>query len=175
MERSEPHNLGQPDGSGDTTTQARLAAIESHLRLIEALLVGVSQFNTRLDQIHATLELAVGVLAPGQHTGSPEPQPAPNDGAQAGSNSGFRIIAHVSRESHGARLVSDVSWSDMWSIRLYVTALLRNAMRSGLTSAECRCWCEIWTPNEGGELVDSAHVDPETGVIEWESDMATGK
>jgi hypothetical protein len=48
-------------------------------------------------------------------------------------------------------------------------------MRSGLTSAECRCWCEIWTPNEDGELVDSAHVDPETGVIEWESDMATGK
>jgi hypothetical protein len=63
----------------------------------------------------------------------------------------------------------------MWSIRLYVTALLRNAMRSGLASAECRCWCEVWTPDDGGELVDSAHMDPETGVIEWESDMETGK
>jgi hypothetical protein len=137
MESSEPHNLGPPDGNGEATSQARLAAIESHLLLIETLLIGVSQFNTRLDQIHATLELAIGVLAPGRHTGSPE-TPLSNDG-QTSENHGFRIIAHLSRENHGARLVSDLSWSDMWSIRLYVTALLRNALRSGLASAECRC------------------------------------
>lgn len=61
----------------------------------------------------------------------------------------------------------------MWSIRRYVTALLRNALRNGLDSAECCCWCEVWAPGEAGELVDSAHLDPETGVIEWESDMST--
>jgi hypothetical protein len=61
----------------------------------------------------------------------------------------------------------------MWSIRLYVTALLRNALRSGLASGECSCWCEVWAPDGAGQLIDSAHLDPETGVIEWESDMNT--
>jgi hypothetical protein len=173
MESAEPHSLDKPRGDGDDTTETRLASIESHLQSIEALLIGFSQFNTRLDQIHATLELAIGVLAPGQHTGSTER--APSTGEQTGGRSSFRIIAHFTRENHGARLVSDVSWSDMWSIRLYITALLRNALRSGLASAECSCWCEIWAPDETGELIDSAHVDQETGVIEWHSDMDTGK
>jgi hypothetical protein len=173
MENSDPRDLGSPDGNGDDiTTPARLATIESHLQLIETLLIGFTQFNTRLDQIHATLELAIGVLRPGQHTGPPAPLNAAEPPAV---NHGFRIIAHLNRENHGARLVSDVSWADMWSIRLYVTALLRNALRTGLASAGCRCWCEVWTPNETGELVDSAHVDPDTGVIEWASDMDTGK
>jgi hypothetical protein len=169
MENSEPRKLVDDDA----TTQARLAAIESHLQLIETLVVGVSQFNTRLDQIHATLELALGVLAPGQHTGAPDPPSGQDGSGHTGERPGFRIIARINRQSHGARLVSDVSWTDMWSIRLYVTALLRYAMRGGLASAGCRCWCEVWTPDESGELVDSAHVDPETGVIEWESDMDT--
>lgn len=173
MESSEQRDPGSPGGSGDdATTPARLTAIESHLQLIETLLIGFSQFNNRLDQIHATLELAIGVLTPGQHTGPPTP---PNAGEPIIANRGFRIIAHLNRDNHGARLVSDVSWADMWSIRLYVTALLRNALRSGLASAECRCWCEVWTPDETGELVDSAHVDPQTGVIEWQSDMDTGR
>jgi hypothetical protein len=171
MENAESRNPGEPGGEGDATTETRLAAIESHLQLIEALLVGFGQFNTRLDRIHATLELAIGVLAPGQHTGSSDR--APSTGEHTGSS--FRIITHFAREDHGARLVSDVYWSDMWSIRLYITALLRNALRSGLASAESSCWCEVWTPDESGELIDSAHVDPETGVIEWESDMDTRK
>lgn len=173
MESAEPPSPAEPETEGCSTTEVRLAAIESHLKLIEALLIGFGQFNTRLDQIHATLDLAIGVLAPGQHTGSTDK--APSARQQTGGRSGFRIIAHFARENHGARLVSDVSWSDMWSIRLYITALLRNALRSGLASAECSCWCEVWTPDETGELIDSAHVDPETGVIEWESDMGTGR
>jgi hypothetical protein len=172
MESTEPHHRGEPGGEADSTTEARLAAIESHLQLVEALLADFNRFNTRLDQIHATLELAIGVLAPGRHTESTEK--APSTGQQI-SGSGFRVVAHFARENHGARLISDVSWSDMWSIRLYITALLRNALRSGLASAECRCWCEVWTPDETGEPIDTAHVDPETGVIEWESDMETGK
>jgi hypothetical protein len=175
MESAEPHHPGERGGESDTAPEARLnlAAIESHLQLIEALLIGFGQFNTRLDQIHATLELAIGVLNPGQHTGSSD-EPL-STGGQHGGRRSFRIIAHFAREDRGARLVSDVSWSDMWSIRLYITALLRNALRSGLASAECSCWCEVWSPDETGELIDSAHVAPETGVIEWESDMDAGK
>jgi hypothetical protein len=140
MESSDPRDLGSPDRiSDEATTPARLAAIESHLHLIETLLIGFTQFSTRLDQIHATLELAIGVLTPGQHTGPTAPL---NAAEPTAANHGFRIIAHLSRENNGARLVSDASWADMWSIRLYVTALLRNALRSGLASAECRCWCE---------------------------------
>jgi hypothetical protein len=172
MENAEPHDPpGEPSGEGDATTETRLAAIESRLQLIEALLVGFIQFNTHLDRIHATLELAIGVLAPGQHTGSADR--TPSIGEHTGSS--FRIITHFARKDHGARLTSDVYWSDMWSIRLYITALLRNALRSGLASAECSCWCEVRTPDERGELIDSAHVDPETGVIEWKSDMDTRK
>jgi hypothetical protein len=172
MESSEPCDLGSGGNGDDATTPASLAAIESHLLLIETLLIEFTQFNTRLDQIHATLELAVGVLTPGRHTG---PTAQVNPAEPAAGSSGFRIIAHLDRDNHGARLISDVSWADMWSIRLYVTALLRNALRSGLASAECRCWCEVWAPDEAGELVGSAHVDPETGVIEWASDMDTGR
>src|SRR5688500_8048903 len=109
MEDAEPDNPGEPGGEGDAATETRLAAIESHLQLIEALLVGFGQFNTRLDRIHATLELAIGVLAPGQHTRSTDR--ARSTGEQTGSS--FRIITHIVREDHGARLVSDVSWSDM--------------------------------------------------------------
>ncbi|MGH8965918.1 MAG: hypothetical protein ACRDXB_11400, partial [Actinomycetes bacterium] len=138
MESSESRDRG-PLGEADDDAPVSLAAIESRLKLIENLLIGFAQFNTRLDQIHATLELAIDVLAPGEHT---EPTAPPVDT----EDQSFRIIAHLKRDGHGARLVSDVSWADMWSIRLYVTALLRNALRSGLASAECLCWCEVWTP-----------------------------
>jgi hypothetical protein len=175
MDNSEPNSLGPRGASDDLTTEARLAAIESHLQQIEALLIGVAQFDSRLDQIHATLELAIGVITPGQHTMPPgSEQPPPTGGVQSRSDLGFRIVAHLRRDNHGARLVSDVSWSDMWSVRLYVTALLRNAARSGLASAESRCWCEVWAPDETGELVDAAYLDPESGVIEWQSDMDSG-
>lgn len=128
MGNAEPHDPREPGGEGAATTETRLTAIESYLQLIEALLVGFSQFNTHLDRIHATLELAIGVLTPGQHTGSADR--APSTGAHTCGS--YRIITHFAREDHGARLASDVYWSDMWSIRLYITALLRNALRSGL-------------------------------------------
>jgi hypothetical protein len=176
MDNSEPYGPDPLGGDEDSATQARLAAIESHMQQIETLLIGISQFSSRLDEIHATLELAIGVIGPRQYAISPDvEQPQTSGSAENLAKIGYRIIAHLRRENHGARLVSDVSWSDMWSVRLYVTALLRNAVRSGLAPAECRCWCEVWTPDETGELIDSAHVDPETGVIEWQSDMDCGK
>jgi hypothetical protein len=58
MDNSEPNSLGPHHTSDDLTTDARLAAIESHLQQIEALLIGVAQLDSRLDQIHATLHRA---------------------------------------------------------------------------------------------------------------------
>jgi hypothetical protein len=159
--------------SVDQTTTGRLAAIENHIEHIESLLVGIGQLNSRLDRIYATLELAIGLLAPGQHATNPANDRSPAEEGTDTAQSGFRVVAHISRPGHGggARLVSDVSWSDMWSVRLYVTALLRNLARTSLIPANGRCWCEIWIPNEAGELVDSAFLDQESGVIEWESDL----
>jgi hypothetical protein len=143
--------------SVDQTLTGRLAAIENHIEHIESLLVGIGQLNSRLDRIYATLELAIGLLAPGQHaTDLANDRSLAEEGTET-AQSGFRVVAHISRPDHsgGARLVSDVSWSDMWSVRLYVTALLRNLARTSLVRANGRCWCEIWTPDESGELVDS--------------------
>jgi hypothetical protein len=42
----------------------------------------------------------------------------------------------------------------MWSVRLFVTGLLRNMAR-----------------NETGDLIDSAFLDPDSGTIDWQSDM----
>lgn len=157
-----------PPSRADRATYGRLAAIERHMEHIEAVLIGISQFNSRLDQIHATLELAIGFLTPARHTTTVPPiGTAPTDDA----STAYRVIAHLSRDGNGARLASDVSWADTWSVRLYVTALLRNLARSTLSSEDCRCWCEVWTPDETGDLVDSARLDPETGVIDWDSDL----
>jgi hypothetical protein len=176
MGNSEPSSIGPVGGRDDSVTHARLAAIESHLQQVESLLIGISKFDNRLDQINATLELAIGVLAPGHSIPSiTEQQPRDNSVRQGHERRGYRIVVHLSREGHGTRLVTDVSWSDMWSVRLYVTALLRNAVQSGIASAESRYWCEVWTPDETGKRVDSAHLDSDTGVIEWESDMETGE
>ena len=162
-----------PLSGADQATPARLATIESQMQHIEALLNGVSQFNNRLDQIHATLDLAIGILTPGQHTTDPTSEPSPSEDTDD-TQTGFRIIAHLSRDGHSARLVSDLSWTDMWSVRLYITALLRNLARSSLASHDCPCRCEVWKPDETGQLVDSARQNPDTGVIEWESDLHDG-
>ncbi len=54
-----------------------------------------------------------------------------------------------------------------WSVRLFVTGLLRNMTRSGLPLLEC----QVWTPDETSELVDTAVLDPETGATDWQSDL----
>ncbi|MCA1671644.1 MAG: hypothetical protein LC799_05395 [Actinobacteria bacterium] len=59
----------------------------------------------------------------------------------------------------------------MWSVRLLVTALLRNLARNDKAQERRRCWCEVWTPDETGERVDSAVLNQDTGAIEWESDV----
>ncbi|MBB6375218.1 hypothetical protein BKA01_002440 [Pseudonocardia eucalypti] len=67
--------------------------------------------------------------------------------------------------------MAPMGWSGIWAVRLFVTGLLRGLARSGLSALGCRCWCEVWNPDETGELVDSALLDPDTGAIEWESDL----
>src|SRR5262249_19509475 len=134
-------------GSADRATHVRLAAIEDQMRHIEALLVGISQFHIRLDQIHATLELAIGYLSPGSDTTTPEAESSVENRLDTTAPK-FRVVAHLNRDGHGARLVPDVAWEDMWSLRLFVTGLLRNMGRSGLFALGCRCWCEVWTPDE---------------------------
>jgi hypothetical protein len=160
----------QPLSSADPVTEARLTAIETHLKQLEELLTGVGQFNNRLDQVHAKLELALGFLMP-------EPAADPtSESHRAGDHpdhprQSLRVITHLSREGQGARLVAPMAWSDMWSVRLFVAGLLCGLARSGLPALGCRCWCEVWNPDQTGELVDSAFLDPDTGAIEWESDL----
>lgn len=163
--------------SADQPTHARLASIESHMQHIETLLIGISQFHNRLDQIHATLELAIGFVAPDAGAADPGAEPSSSEDQSDKTAARYRVVAHLSRDGHSARLVPDVAWDDMWSVRLFVTGLLRNMGRSGLPSLGCRCWCEVWTPDESGKskLVDSAFLDPDTAAVDWESDLVDSK
>jgi hypothetical protein len=160
----------EPLSCADPATDARFTAIERHLQQIEKLLTGVGQFNNHLDQVHATLELALGFLTPEPATDSA------NDASPTGDHpdnpgQSLCVIAHLSREGQGARLVVPMAWPDMWAVRLFVNGLLRGLARSGLPALGCRCWCEVWIPDEIGELVDSAFLDPDASAIEWESDL----
>jgi hypothetical protein len=86
------------------------------------------------------------------------------------TDTGFRVVAHISRDNSGTYLLSDVTWPDMWSVRLYVTVLPRTLARNHPAPRHRRCWCEIWSPDETGEFIDSAILNPDTDAIEWESD-----
>ena len=90
----------------DQATPVRLAAIERHMQHIEALLVGISQFNHRLDQIYATLELAVGFLTPDQRPATDRlpTEPPPTEKHADGKSACFRVVAYLSRDGHGAPL-----------------------------------------------------------------------
>jgi hypothetical protein len=148
----------------------RLGAIENHLDHIDARLATISEFNGRLDEIHTTLETVIGFMTPDRILESiTEPSTHADDDSP--SCTGYRVVAHLSRDNGGTQLVPDVSWPDAWSVRLFVTALLRNLTRTNPVQQRRRCWCEVWTPDETGEFVDSAILNPDTGAIEWESDI----
>ncbi|MCA1672715.1 MAG: hypothetical protein LC799_11100, partial [Actinobacteria bacterium] len=163
---------GEPLQGADEDTLARLAAIEDHVHQIETGLGAITEFNGQLEEIHTALETVIGFVATGRTTESFASPSAHGD--RSTISTGFRIVAHVSRDDGGARLTSDVSWPDMWSVRLLVTALLRNLARNDKAQVRRRCWCEVWTPDENGERVDSAILNQDTGVIEWESDVVRG-
>ena len=156
----EPADEQQP--AARENTLLRLGVIESHLDHIDARLATISEFNGRLDEIHTILETVIGLVTPDRII---ESNTHPDD-----SSTGFRVVAHVSRDNSGTQLIPDVSWPDAWSVRLFVTALLRNLARNNPAHQRRRCWCEVWTPDETGEYVDSAIPNPDTGAIEWESD-----
>jgi hypothetical protein len=163
----EPVDEQQPAASENTLL--RLGAIENHLDQIDARLATISEFNGRLDEIHTILETVIGFVTPDRIIESlTEPSTRTDDDP---SSSGYRVVAHVSRDNGGTRLVPDVSWPDAWSVRLFVTALMRNLTRNNPVDQRRRCWCEVWTPDETGEFVDSAILNPDTGAIEWESDI----
>ncbi len=162
--------VDEPLHADDENTLARLAAIEDHVHKIETKLGAISEFNGQLDQIHTTLEAVIGFVTPGRINESLTEPSTHVDHSTTGA--GFRVVAHVNRDSGGTRLVPDVSWPDAWSVRLFVTALLRHLARNDHSQRRRRCWCEVWTPDETGERVDSAILNPETGIIEWESDIA---
>jgi hypothetical protein len=48
-----------------------------------------------------------------------------------------------------------------------VAALLHNLAHAGVRDY----WCEIWSPDETGELIDSAFPAPDAASIECESDI----
>lgn len=152
-------------------TLVRLSAIEDHLSQIEARLDAVSEFNVRLDGIHTILETVIRFVTPDQTNQSLTEPITRADGST--TDAGFRVVAHVRRADGGTQLVSDVPWPDAWSVRLFVTTLLQNLTRRH-DAHERRCWCEVWTPDENGEYLDSAILNPDTGAIEWESDLTHG-
>jgi hypothetical protein len=135
----------------DEITPGRLATIENQLDHIDTRLSIITEFNGRLDEIHTILETRAG---------------------DSTLETGFQVVAHVSRDNSGTRPVADVTWPDMWAARLFVTALLRNLAHKGLAHQHRRCWCEVWAPDEAGQFVDSAILNPDTDTdtIEWESD-----
>jgi hypothetical protein len=155
----------------DEIMRTRLTAIENQLDQIDTRLGAISEFNGRLDEIHCILETVIGFVMPDQST---EPSTPPVLGADDPTmqTSGFRVVAHISRDHSGTRLVSDVTWPDMWAVRLFVTALLRNLARNQLAQQHRRCWCEVWSSDEAGQFVDSAILNPDTDAIESESDTA---
>jgi hypothetical protein len=83
---------------------------------------------------------------------------------------GFQVIAHVRRDNGGgggARLA--VSWPEPSSVRLFVTALLRDLAKNR-SDVRRRCWCEVWTPDETGTFLETAALNPDTGAVEWDGD-----
>ena len=133
-------------------TLVRLSAIEDHLHQIETRLDAIGEFNARLDGIHTILETVIRFVTPDQINQSLTESVTRADGST--TEAGFRVVAHVRRADDGTQLVSDVPWPDAWSVRLFVTALLRTLTRRH-DAQERRCWCEVWTPDENGEFVDS--------------------
>jgi hypothetical protein len=160
--------VDEPLHVNDANTLTRLAAIESHIHHIETRLGLINEFNSRLDEIHDTLDTVIGFVTPDRTNESLVSPSTHIDRPIADAE--FRIVAHVSRDGHGAQLTSDMSWPDTWSVRMFVTALLRNLSRHDRQQCR-RYWCDIWTPDESGERVDSAILNPDTRVIEWASDI----
>jgi hypothetical protein len=83
----------------------------------------------------------------------------------------FQVITHVSPPGGDTELTARLSWSDEGSARSFATALLRNLHDGDLGQDGYRWWCEIWTPDETGELVDSAYPGQQTGHVEWDSEI----
>lgn len=163
--------LDDPQCVAHENTLVRLRAIEDYLHQIETRLDTISEFNDRLDGIHTILETVIRFVTPDQTN-----QLLTESITRAHSSTtdaGFRVVAHVRRADGGTQLASDVPWPDSWSVRLFVTALLQTLTRRHDTH-KLRCWCEVWTPDENGEHVDSAILNPDTGAIEWESDLTHG-
>lgn len=148
-------------------TQLRLTAIEDKLLQVEGLLNVVHRFNGQLEQVSTTLAVAMSLLA--QEATSERIQALPS--SPGGNTAEFQVVTHIRRDGHGTRLVTDVSWPDLWSVRLFATAMLRTLAQSSLVTDDCRCWCEVWRPDESGEIVDSAYLQSDTVTVEWESDL----
>jgi len=147
-------------------TLVRLGAIEDYLHQIETRLDAISEFNNRLDEIHTILHTVTRFVT-SDRTNESLTQPSTATDPPA-SDTELRVVAHVRRDGDGTRLIPDVSWPDAWSMRLFGTALLQNLARN---DQRRRCWCEVWTPDETGELIDTAILHPDTGAIEWHSDI----
>lgn len=152
MESAKPQNVGTSDEAADAT-QARLTAIESHLQVIKDLLIGVSQFNPRLDQINVILELNFGALAPGQHQGLADVPPSRE--RHTDKNDGLQIAAHLRSENCCRRPTSsDVSgWTHGRSAS---TSLLSCGMHYRTVSPP---------PNADAGARSGRHTRPETWSI----------
>ena len=83
----------------------------------------------------------------------------------------FQVITHVNPPDGDTELTARLSWPDEGSARSFATALLRNLRHGDLGQDGYRCWCEVWAPDETGELVDSAYPGPQTGRVEWDSEV----
>lgn len=92
-------------------------------------------------------------------------------GHELGVASRFQVIAQVSSPDGDMELTARLSWLDEGSARLFVTALLRNLCHGNFGQEGYRCWCEIWTPDETGEFVDSACPGQQIGRVEWDSEI----
>jgi hypothetical protein len=83
----------------------------------------------------------------------------------------FQVIAHVSSPGGDTELTTRRSWLDEGSARSFATALLRNLHHGSFGREGYRCWCEVWAPDETGELVDSAYPGRQAGCVEWDSEV----
>lgn len=147
----------------------RITAIEERLLQVENLLDIVNPFNDQLENISTTLAVVLSLLA---QEGDFEKTPVPLPAGEGGDTAELRIITHIRRGvDQGSRLITDISWHDMWVARLFATAMLRTLSKSSLIADGSRCWCEVWRPDESGDIVDSAYLRPGTGAVEWESDL----
>jgi hypothetical protein len=83
----------------------------------------------------------------------------------------FQVITHVSPLDGDTELTARLSWPDEGSARSFATALLRSLHHGNFGQEGYRCWCEVWAPDETGEFVDSAYPGPQTGCVEWDSEI----